>query len=75
MDRSGRQKLNREMRELTDIMTLNGLNIHIQNITSKHKRIYLFSTPHGTISKTEHILSNKANLNRYKKIGATPESY
>ena len=33
---------------------------------------YFFSAPHGTFCKIEHILRNKANLNRYKKIGITP---
>ena len=30
------------------------------------KKYTFFSTPHGTVSKTDHILGNKANLNRYK---------
>ena len=27
-----------------------------------------FSVPHGTFSKTEHTISHKTGLNRYKKI-------
>lgn len=27
---------------------------------------YTFSGPHGIFPKTDHILSHKANLNRYK---------
>ena len=32
------------------------------------KEYTFFSAPHGTISKTDHILGHKASLNRYKKI-------
>lgn len=31
-----------------------------------------FSAPHRTFSKTDHIISHKASLNRYKKIEITP---
>jgi exonuclease III len=31
-----------------------------------------FSAAHGTISKIDHILSHKANLKKYKKIGIIP---
>ena len=52
--RSARQKLNREVRELTDVMT--------QNM----KKYTLFSAPQETLTKTDHIVGNKANLNRLK---------
>ena len=32
------------------------------------KEYTFFSAPHGTFSKTDHILGNKANTHRYKKI-------
>ena len=48
-------------------------NIYLQNISPKHKKnIHTFPVPHGTFSKTDHILSHKGNLNRYKKIEITP---
>jgi exonuclease III len=31
-----------------------------------------FSAPHGTFSKTDHILGQKASLSKYKKIEITP---
>ena len=49
----------------------NGSNRYLQNISSKHKRIYLLRT-HGTFSKTDHILKHKANINKYKKIEIIP---
>ena len=39
------------------------------------KEYIFFSAPHGTFSKTDHILVNKANLNSYKNNGVTPVSY
>jgi hypothetical protein len=31
-----------------------------------------FSAAYGTFSKIDHILGNKANFNKYKKIEITP---
>ena len=36
------------------------------------KEYTVFSAPHGTVSKIDHMLNNKTNLKRYKKIGMTP---
>ena len=33
---------------------------------------YTFSAPHGTFSKTHHLIGHKTGLNRYKKIEITP---
>jgi len=38
----------------------------------KCKRIYFFSAPHGTFSKTDNIVSHKTSLNRFKKFEITP---
>jgi hypothetical protein len=35
---------------------------------SKAKEYTFFSAPHGTVSKTDHIIGHKTGLNRYKKI-------
>ena len=40
-----------------------GYSRYLQNILSKHKRIAYFSAPH----EIDHILKQKAILNRYKK--------
>jgi exonuclease III len=34
----------------------------------KTKGYTFFSAPHGTASKTDHIISHKTGLNRYKNI-------
>jgi hypothetical protein len=35
---------------------------------SKTKRYTFFSAPHGTFSKTDHIIGHKTGLKRYKNI-------
>ena len=39
---------------------------------SKTKDYIFFSAPHGTFSKTDHIVGHKTGLNRNKKIGVLP---
>ena len=34
----------------------------------KTKEYIFFSAPHGTFSKTDHIIGHKTGLNRYKNI-------
>jgi exonuclease III len=36
------------------------------------KKFTFFSAAHGTFSKTDHIISHKTGLNRYKKIEIIP---
>jgi hypothetical protein len=38
----------------------------------KTKEYTTFSGPHGTFSKTDHIMDHKTCLNRYKKIDIIP---
>ena len=72
MDRLSKQKLNREILELTDIMNQIDLTDIYRTFHPNTKEHSLFSAPHGTFSKTDHILGHKANLNRHNKIEITP---
>ena len=64
MDRSIRQKSNKEIRELTDAMTQVDLTDIYTTFQSTIKEYTFFSAPRGTFSKIDHILGNSTNLNR-----------
>ena len=70
LDGSIRQKMNREIRKLTDVMTQMDLTDSYR-IFHPNREYTFFSAPHGTFLKIDHILGNKTNLNKYKKIGIT----
>ena len=67
-----RQKFIRKMRELTDVMAHVDLTHIYRTFCPNIEEYTFFSVPHGTFSKTNHILGIKANLNRYKIIWITP---
>ena len=66
--RSVRQKMNREIRELTDVMTQTDLTDICRTFHPNIKEYTFFSAPHGTFSKIDYILNNKQNLHKYKNI-------
>ena len=67
LDRSVRQKMNREIRELTEVMTQMDLTDIYKIFHPNRKEYTLFSAPHRTFPKIDHILGNKTNLSKYKK--------
>jgi hypothetical protein len=70
-DRSSSQKINKEISELlhTDQMDI----IDISRVFHPTTRQYIFfSAPHAIFSKIEHILGQRAILNKFKKIELTP---
>ena len=67
LDRSDRQKIKREIRELIGIMTQVDLTDIYKACHLNTTEYTFFSALHGTFSKTDHILGNKANLNRHRK--------
>jgi hypothetical protein len=53
---------------LTEVMDQMDLRENNRTFYPKTKEYIFFSAPHGTFSKTDHIIGHKICLNRYKKI-------
>jgi hypothetical protein len=63
MNISLRQKLNREISKLTEVMIQMADIYRTFHSTTKE---YTFFSAHGTFFKIDHLINHKANLNRYK---------
>ena len=67
MDRSPKQKINKETQVLND--TLDEMDL-IDNFRTFHpnaEEYTFFSSAHGTFSRIDHILGHKSNLSKFKK--------
>ena len=66
MDRSSKQKVNKETQVFNDILDEMDL-IDIFRTFCPSAEEYTFSSTHGTFSRIDHILGHKSNLSKFKK--------
>ena len=67
MDRSSKQKINKETQVLNDTLDEMDL-IDIFRTFHPLAEYNLFSSAHGTFSRIDHILGHKSSLSKFKKI-------
>ena len=68
MDRSSRQKINKETQALNDTIDQIDLTDIYKTFHTKTVGYTFFSSAHGTFSRIDHILGHKSSLGKFKKI-------
>ena len=75
MDRSTKQKINKETQTLNNtIDQLDLIDIH-RTFHLKTMNFIFFSSTHGTFSRIDHTLGNKSNLGKFKKMEIIPSIF
>ena len=72
MDRSTKQKINKETQTLKDTMNQLDLIDIYRTFHPKTINITFFSSAHGTFSRIDHILGHKSSLGKFKKTEIIP---
>ena len=68
MDRSSKQKINKETQVLSDTLDEKELIDIFRTLHPNAEEHTVFSNAHGTFSRIDNILGHKSNLNKFKKI-------
>ena len=75
MDRSTKQKINKEPQTLNDTIDQLDLIDIYGTFYPKTMNFTLFSSAHGTFSGIDHILGHKSSLDKFKKIEIIPSIF
>ena len=68
MDRSSKQKINKEIQVLNDTLDEMDLIDIFQSLHPNAEEYTFFSSVHGTFSRIDHILGHKSNFSKFNKI-------
>ena len=74
MDRSSKQKINKETQVLNDTLDEMDLIDIFRTLHPKPEEYTFFSSAHGTFSRTDHILGYKSNLSKFKFYQASSKN-
>src|SRR5574341_979859 len=75
MDRSTKQKINKESQTLNDTIDQLDLIYIYRTFHPKTMNFTFFSSVHGTFSRIDHILGHKSSLGKFKKIEIIPSIF
>ena len=75
MDRSTKQKINKETQTLNDSMGQLDLADIYRIFHPQTMNFTFFSSTHGTFSRIDHILDHKSSLGKFKKIEIIPSIF
>ena len=75
MDRSTKQKINKETQTLNDTLDQLDLIDIYRTFHPKTMNFTFFSSAHGTFSRIDHILGHKSKLDKFKKIEIFPSIF
>ena len=73
MDRSTKQKINKETQTLNDTIDLLDLIDIYRTFHPKTMNFTFFSSAHGTFPRIDHILGYQSSLGKFKKIWNHPK--
>ena len=68
MDRSSKQKINKEIKALNDTIDQRDLIDIYRTFHPKTADYTFFSSAYGTFSRIDHILGHKSSLSNFKKM-------
>ena len=68
MDRSPKQRINKETQTLNETLDQMDLIDTFRTFHPNAEEYTFFSSAHGTFSRTDHILGHRSSLSKFKKI-------